>query len=200
MSDVGDVLYDKDAVYINVPGIYSSKPKKPESLENEEEEEEEENVKHNYTEGDQMVLDLQQSRVTIDSRMEESTLQIFPESGPIKPKEIQVFETDPSDPQNGNLPLSFLFQFFPSNYFISFPPIHFPPLVRVRRKAAFGNEDSEDEDGGSSEGEEDEDEEDNPEDYEDGYGIERDARDEEGEDLAFADTDSELEEESEEEG
>lgn len=63
MSDVGGVIFDKDAVYINVPGNFSRK-------EGEEEGE---------GEGEKMVMDLQDAKSTLDDRAAKGNLRLFDE-------------------------------------------------------------------------------------------------------------------------
>ncbi|KAI0671020.1 hypothetical protein C8Q78DRAFT_974097 [Trametes maxima] len=59
MSDVGGVIYDKDAVYINVPGNFTK------------------GGIENPGEGEQMVLDLQDVRSTLEDQMTKSQIRLF---------------------------------------------------------------------------------------------------------------------------
>lgn len=59
MSDVGGVMFDKDAVYINVPGQFSKRDGE------------------DAGEGERMMHDLQDARATLDSRAAEGGLQLF---------------------------------------------------------------------------------------------------------------------------
>ncbi|PWN36783.1 DUF663-domain-containing protein [Meira miltonrushii] len=60
MSDVGGVMFDKDAVYINVPGHYSN-----------------EHGKESKGEGEKMVIGLQDARSTLDERIRGGDLRLF---------------------------------------------------------------------------------------------------------------------------
>ena len=130
MSDVGDVLYDKDAVYINVPGIYGTKGvvknENDQSESENDDDEDEDGLKaqkkkgvdvpnHKYSEGDHLVLNLQETKHTITDKLENSEVQLFRNSAPIKANEIRekkiVIQNENGQGQ------------------------------RVRRKAIFGNED-----------------------------------------------------------
>lgn len=64
MSDVGGVMFDKDAVYINVPGHFSKK-------EEEQDEDDEEG------EGERMVLGLQKAKLTLDERIRGGEMKLF---------------------------------------------------------------------------------------------------------------------------
>ncbi|OJT13845.1 Ribosome biogenesis protein bms1 [Trametes pubescens] len=59
MSDVGGVIYDKDAVYINVPGNFTK------------------GGMENPGEGEQMVLDLQGVNSTLDDQVAKSQIRLF---------------------------------------------------------------------------------------------------------------------------
>lgn len=65
MSDVGGVMFDKDAVYINVPGHFTKK-----------EGAEEENV----GEGERMIMSLQDSETTLGDRAAQGELRLFGDS------------------------------------------------------------------------------------------------------------------------
>ncbi|KAG9007149.1 Glycoside hydrolase 2 (Mannanase, beta-galactosidase) [Tulasnella sp. JGI-2019a] len=64
MSDVGGVMYDKDAVYINVPGSFTRKP-----------EGEDKGVPQG--EGEQMVMDLQDVTTTIEDNIAKSQIRLL---------------------------------------------------------------------------------------------------------------------------
>lgn len=64
MSDVSGVLYDKDAVYVNVPSIF--------------------NRSGQLGTGEQMVLNLQDAKYTLDGAVRSGDLRIFTESEPIQ--------------------------------------------------------------------------------------------------------------------
>ncbi|RCH94937.1 Glycoside hydrolase 2 (Mannanase, beta-galactosidase) [Rhizopus stolonifer] len=92
MSDVGGVMYDKDAVYINVPGHFTKKsayaPSEPkENGEDEEEEEEEQVIPHGT--GEKLVMNLQDAQDTLASQLEESELRIFSGSAPVKAADVK---------------------------------------------------------------------------------------------------------------
>lgn len=61
MSDVGGVMFDKDAVYINVPGNFTRNGENAEPA----------------GEGEKMVLDLQDAHTTLDHRAAQSELRLF---------------------------------------------------------------------------------------------------------------------------
>ncbi len=69
MSDVGGVMFDKDAVYINVPGHFSKarRPDKQQQLGSDEEEGEEDDEEDGEGEGEKMVMDLQDADRTLGS-------------------------------------------------------------------------------------------------------------------------------------
>ncbi|KAI8078146.1 uncharacterized protein B0P05DRAFT_542686 [Gilbertella persicaria] len=100
MSDVGGVMYDKDAVYINVPGHFTKKsayaPSEPkENGEDEEEEEEEQVIPHGT--GEKLVMNLQDAQDTLASQLEESELRIFSGSAPVKAADVkETLEQDES--------------------------------------------------------------------------------------------------------
>jgi ribosome biogenesis protein BMS1 len=81
MSDVGGIMYDKDAVYINVPGIFSKK--------NEEQ-----------GEGEQMVIGLQDSKETIEDKVNSSQMKIFKGSKPLLASQALIdsdYESDEAE-------------------------------------------------------------------------------------------------------
>lgn len=63
MSDVGGVVYDKDAVYINVPGSFTRRA------------EEEDGVFQG--EGERMVMDLQEAGMTLDDAVKQTQIRLF---------------------------------------------------------------------------------------------------------------------------
>ncbi|CAO3607470.1 unnamed protein product [Mucor hiemalis] len=197
MSDVGGVMYDKDAVYINVPGHFTKKsayaPAEIQHNENGEpiqpEEEEEEHIPHGT--GEKLVMNLQDAQDTLASQLADSELRIFSNSAPVKAADItEALEADESG--------------------------------RTRRRAVFGNEDEdmeddEDEDDDDEEdemlmdeGEDDDDDEDAPRRGKalskfDTRNIpkkgEKEDKEEQGEepDFEFADSDSDLGDDDDEE-
>eukprot|EP00842_Homolaphlyctis_polyrhiza_P003332 jgi/Hompol1/39/HPOL_000833-RA len=84
MSDVGGILYDKDAVYINVPGVFT----KPEGDDGQE-----------TGEGERMVMNLQDAQETIADRVKGSQLRIFNQSQPLLAGDSQglVLQEDMDD-------------------------------------------------------------------------------------------------------
>ncbi|EJF61063.1 hypothetical protein DICSQDRAFT_106731 [Dichomitus squalens LYAD-421 SS1] len=75
MSDVGGVIYDKDAVYINVPGNFTK------------------GGVENPGEGEQMVLDLQDVNATLEDAVAKSQIRLFGSSS--RPLAVQA-EAGPS--------------------------------------------------------------------------------------------------------
>lgn len=72
MSDVGGVMYDKDAVYVNVLGSFSKDGDAPKG------------------EGERMVMDLQEAGATLGERMEKSDIRLF--SGSTAPLKVDAHE------------------------------------------------------------------------------------------------------------
>ncbi|KAI8089812.1 uncharacterized protein BX664DRAFT_297772 [Halteromyces radiatus] len=140
MSDVGGVMYDKDAVYINVPGHFTKKSALAPSEQKENrnpdddnddnagESDQEEHVPSGP--GEKMVMDLQDAPDTLASQLADSELRIFSHSVPMRAGDLE------EDEQNDD-------------------------TGRKRRRAIFGNEDEdEDMDDDDDEDEDDEDDED----------------------------------------
>ncbi len=84
-SDVSGILYDKDAVYINVPGVFTK-----------QNDDDKEAGNLNPTEGEKIVMDLQDATATFEDQIKSSELKIFHSSTPLKASEIQeeVVEDD----------------------------------------------------------------------------------------------------------
>ena len=86
-SDVSGILYDKDAVYINVPGVFTKK--------NDDESENGTQFISNMlgnlypTEGEKLVMGLQDVKSTFEDQINSSELRIFHSSAPVKANEIQ---------------------------------------------------------------------------------------------------------------
>ncbi|KAI8843573.1 hypothetical protein BC829DRAFT_400929 [Chytridium lagenaria] len=76
MSDLGGIVYDKDAVYIHVPGHLSNKDGEDLSA------------------GDRMVMDLQESRTTFSDKMKLSEMKLFSSSEPMT---ISSFDMESDD-------------------------------------------------------------------------------------------------------
>lgn len=195
MSDVGGVMYDKDAVYINVPGHFTKKSAyAPADLQGEDgepmqvdEEEQKEDEIIPYGTGEKLVMNLQDATDTLASQLADSELRIFSNSAPVKASDItEELEDDESG--------------------------------RTRRRAVFGNEqevDDEEDDDDEDEDEDDVMDEGDDDDDEDAprrgnalskfdtrnipkKGEKEDADGDEPE-FEFADSDSDLGEEDEEE-
>lgn len=135
MSDVGGVMYDKDAVYINVPGNFTKKSALgvrggEEGSDEESEEEQELPAQHGI--GEKMVMSLQDAKSTLASQLEESDFQVFSSSAPIRATDIAVPEESLEEDDTG----------------------------RVRRRAVFGDEDEMEDEDDEDDDEEDEEEED----------------------------------------
>nr|VWP00954.1 MDR efflux pump ABC3 [Ganoderma boninense] len=81
MSDVGGVIYDKDAVYINVPGNFTK------------------GGVENPGEGEQMVLDLQDVDATLEDAVAKSQIRLFGSSS--RPLALQA-EAGPSSLQSSH--------------------------------------------------------------------------------------------------
>jgi len=132
MSDVGGVMYDKDAVYINVPGNFTKKSALgvrggDDGSDEESEDEEEQPTVQGI--GEKMVMSLQDAKSTLASQLEESDFQVFSSSAPIR-------ATDIGNPEEA---------------------LEQDDTGRVRRRAVFGDEADEME---VSDGEDDEDDQD----------------------------------------
>ncbi|KAI9202712.1 uncharacterized protein BJ171DRAFT_166060 [Polychytrium aggregatum] len=84
MADVGGILYDKDAVYIQVPGTFT---KKADGEDNDEDQ----------GEGEKMVMNLQDTTDTLADKMQSSEMRIFKSSAPISASNLrEVIEVDAS--------------------------------------------------------------------------------------------------------
>ncbi|KAI9232957.1 MAG: hypothetical protein BYD32DRAFT_427140 [Podila humilis] len=220
MSDVGGIMYDKDAVYINVPGSFTKKSQivksglngEGEGEEGEgEEEEEEEEQDYEKGQGERMVMNLQDAPDTLAGQLEDSELRIFADSAPMRAGDIDEDDEDEEDEEDEEEDSD------------EESPKKGPREVketdgngRVRRRAVFGDEDEDvemesgDEDDEDEEDEEmEDDEEEEDEDEEEGYGSSHSRRkykskfeakrkagknesESEEEELAFAESDSDL--------
>lgn len=155
LADVGGVMYDKDAVYINVPGSFT---RQQVSLDENGDEIEEEEMP--FGPGERMVMDLQDAPGTLADQIGKSSMQIFQNSSSIQAQNYTEQIVEDSG--------------------------------RTRRRAVFGNDEALDAkaDQDADSGVEDLDDSDVSE---DGYGIEAEESEEEEEgDIAFAESDSEL--------
>lgn len=107
MSDVGGIMYDKDAVYINVPGSFTKKSQiikgglkgADGGSGDEEAEEEEESEEEDYEkgQGERMVMNLQDAPDTLASQLEDSELRIFADSTPMRAGDVEEDEEDEED-------------------------------------------------------------------------------------------------------
>ncbi|KAI8639019.1 hypothetical protein BD408DRAFT_422150 [Parasitella parasitica] len=118
MSDVGGVMYDKDAVYINVPGHFTKKSAYAPVETNEDGteelvEQEDEEIIPSGT-GEKLVMNLQDAQDTLASQLEDSELRIFSGAAPVRAADVkESLEEDDSG--------------------------------RTRRRAVFGNEEEDEE-------------------------------------------------------
>jgi ribosome biogenesis protein BMS1 len=154
MSDVGGVMYDKDAVYINVPGNFTKKSAyAPAELQDNGEDIDEEMTPTGT--GEKLVMNLQDAQDTLASQLEDSELRIFSGSAPVRAADVKDGHITESLEQDEN--------------------------GRQRRRAVFGDDNDDDEDMDDDDEDEDEDEDDDDEDdmMEDGE-DESDDDDEEG--------------------
>ncbi|CDH50760.1 gtp binding protein [Lichtheimia corymbifera JMRC:FSU:9682] len=133
MSDVGGVMYDKDAVYINVPGHFTKKSALAPAERQEGAEEEHDDTPAGP--GEKMVMDLQDAQDTLAARLADSELRIFSGSAPMRSGDV------PSDQEDNEGITESLEQ---------------DDTGRTRRRAVFGDED-EDEDMDDEDDDEDED-------------------------------------------
>ncbi|KAJ9088197.1 Glycoside hydrolase 2 (Mannanase, beta-galactosidase) [Entomophthora muscae] len=150
MSDVGGIMFDKDAVYINVAGNFTKEDDAPEE-------------DQELGEGERMVLNLQGTNSTLAEQFQDSHMRLFNDSVPIATVETKDGEPE-ADQDN-----------YPQEV------TETDETGRTRRRAVFRGgdlevSDGEDEDGdeGNSDG---------------GVAIDDDS---EEEDVAFAESDSDL--------
>ncbi|RGB26964.1 hypothetical protein C1646_746590 [Rhizophagus diaphanus] len=80
MSNVGGIMYDKDAVYIDVPGSFI---KKSDQINGEEGD-----IEYEQGPGEKMVINLQDAPDTLAAKLEESELAIFANSVPMKASDL----------------------------------------------------------------------------------------------------------------
>ncbi|CAJ0828914.1 11531_t:CDS:10 [Entrophospora sp. SA101] len=74
MSDVGGIMYDKDAVYINVPGSFTKK------------------IEYEQGFGERMVMSLQDAPDTLGSQLQESELTLFTNSNHLKASNLTLLD------------------------------------------------------------------------------------------------------------
>ncbi|RUS24329.1 GTP binding protein, partial [Jimgerdemannia flammicorona] len=154
MSDVGGVMYDKDAVYINVPGSFMKKPV------TEGEGDDAEDQYYGQGQGEKMVIDLQDAPSTLASQLEASELRIFRDSAPLWATDVTETEDREDDNERSEVKDK---SRRPSE------SIETDETGRKRRRAIFGDEDDDRIVGDEmvDDDEEDEDEEDADEEEED---------------------------------
>ncbi|KAF9114329.1 Glycoside hydrolase 2 (Mannanase, beta-galactosidase) [Mortierella sp. AM989] len=221
MSDVGGIMYDKDAVYINVPGSFTKKSQFVKSTvggedgSEEEEEEEDEEFDYEKGQGERMVMNLQDAPDTLASQLEESELRIFADSAPMRAADVEGDEEGEEEDDEE--------EYSEDESAGKKGPREQKEIGadgRIRRRAVFGNEDEDIEMESDDEDQEDEDEDDEDEDDEDedededdeeGYGSsnsrrkykskyeakhnigkKNDSDSDDDEDVAFAESDSDL--------
>ncbi|KAI8066686.1 hypothetical protein BC940DRAFT_333994 [Gongronella butleri] len=101
MSDIGGVMYDKDAVYINVPGNFTKKSALAPVAQDENEADDAENAEKTtiappqYDDtpagpGERMVMDLQDAQDTLDAQLADSELRIFSHSAPVRAGDVDM--------------------------------------------------------------------------------------------------------------
>jgi ribosome biogenesis protein BMS1 len=83
MSDVGGILYDKDAIYVNIPGVYNK-----------------DNAEAGI--GERLVTDLQEIDRTIEDKMKSSEMRLFNNSKIIKASDYQIEDESESE-VDGNM-------------------------------------------------------------------------------------------------
>ncbi|CAG8542928.1 34368_t:CDS:10 [Racocetra persica] len=85
MSDVGGIMYDKDAVYINIPGSFTKT---------------DDNGESEKGPGEKMVISLQDASDTLASKLQEASLSIFANSVPLKASDLNEKLYDESTENN----------------------------------------------------------------------------------------------------
>ncbi|ORY01638.1 DUF663-domain-containing protein [Basidiobolus meristosporus CBS 931.73] len=181
MSDVGGIMYDKDAVYINIPGSFT---KKSQYAKDEEVDEDEIDPEAEAGPGEKMVMNLQDADDTLEDQLQQSELRLFTNSAPMKADSIAT-----------NGPTESLEE---------------DESGRVRRRAVFGDADEEDDNSDEDDDNEEEDDEAYESDEQgqarraavkDYTGTKKhpDSDDDKEEEYAFAESDSDLGEYSQEE-
>ncbi|KAG0056340.1 Glycoside hydrolase 2 (Mannanase, beta-galactosidase) [Gryganskiella cystojenkinii] len=178
MSDVGGIMYDKDAVYINVPGSFTKKSQivkgsikgaGDESGDDAEEQEDEESEEEDYEkgQGERMVMNLQDAPDTLASQLEESELRIFADSAPVRAGDVDEEEEEEEEDEEES-------DEEPTGRKGPREQKEADSNGRIRRRAVFGDEDEDVEMASSDEEDEDaemdEDEDEDDEEAEDGYG------------------------------
>ncbi|KAF9980264.1 Glycoside hydrolase 2 (Mannanase, beta-galactosidase) [Mortierella antarctica] len=173
MSDVGGIMYDKDAVYINVPGSFTKKSQiikggvkadgeaSGDEQENDEEEEEEEQD-YEKGQGERMVMNLQDAPDTLASQLEESELRIFADSTPMRAGDVEEDEDEDEDEYDEDES-----ETESSGKKGPREQKETDGNGRVRRRAVFGDEDEDVEMESGDDDDEDEDEEDEDDEEED---------------------------------
>ncbi|CAG8551851.1 13654_t:CDS:10, partial [Cetraspora pellucida] len=90
MSDVGGIMYDKDAVYINIPGSFTKT---------------DDNGESDKGPGEKMVISLQDASDTLASKLQEASLSIFANSIPLKASDLneELYDASSESTDNNNL-------------------------------------------------------------------------------------------------
>ncbi|PVU90203.1 hypothetical protein BB561_004989 [Smittium simulii] len=96
MSDVGGLIFDKDAVYINVPGNFSSNQQ---TLVDSENISEDNPLPIELGQGEQMVMKLQSADVPATDKLKNSQFMLFSESNPINAQSLQNINSDSPGPR-----------------------------------------------------------------------------------------------------
>ncbi|KAF9580192.1 Glycoside hydrolase 2 (Mannanase, beta-galactosidase) [Lunasporangiospora selenospora] len=179
MSDVGGIMYDKDAVYINVPGSFTKKSQiikggvgknAGDGSEDEEDEEgaedDDEELDYEKGQGERMVMNLQDAPDTLAGQLEDSELRIFADSTPMRAGDVEEEDEDEDEEEGGDDESS---EDETTGKKGPTERKETDSSGRVRRRAVFGDEDedAEMESGDDEDDDEDEDNEDEDQDDED---------------------------------
>ncbi|KAI3654767.1 hypothetical protein MP228_000147 [Amoeboaphelidium protococcarum] len=210
MSNLGGIMYDKDAVYISVPGYLSKKEDMPvrSAVDDAEDAGDQDggndpaliealqNVQK--TEGEQLITNMQSTQKTLAEQLQGSQLRLFSKSKALKSDEwkTKVDEEDYSSAEDSSEDTDEDASAMKQRYPIEQQEVD--DTGRVRRRAVFGDNDSEvDED---EDDDDEQDEEDLQSDVEgeisesEQRGVEEDGfvNAEQEEDIDFADSDSDI--------
>eukprot|EP00002_Diphylleia_rotans_P030203 TRINITY_DN6196_c0_g1_i2.p1 TRINITY_DN6196_c0_g1~~TRINITY_DN6196_c0_g1_i2.p1 ORF type:complete len:1145 (+),score=277.20 TRINITY_DN6196_c0_g1_i2:91-3525(+) len=177
MCDLGNILFDKDAMYINIPDsqVVFSKPA--------------DEVNPDATEGEQMVRKLQDADETLDKALNETGFQFFKGGRVISgAKGVDSDEEEEDENDSGEDEET--------------PRVRESKEQskdgRIRRRAVFADQSKDDE---SDDEEDEEDDSDSGSDDEEGEGVQRtDDSEDEQEDLAFDDDSDEADEDNQGDG
>lgn len=171
MSDVGGILYDKDAIYISVPGTYSKERAAAAiGADGQPLDDSANAVMQPEGEGERMVMDLQGTENTLADQLAARSIRIFSNSAPVQGQNVDGDEEE-SDSANGG-PLE---------------RREADDTGRVRRRAVFGDETA----GDGNAAHDDLSDDDNDDDREGAPVMRRDDDDTE-EVVAYAESDSDI--------